>query len=166
MQLHTSYSSLGRDFKNIFEELVKHLSKQKSEADQLRQAASTAATAAMQAEARISARLDACLSEERSQMATDRKTLLSQITDLVSKSGEIQDSRWESKVNDIRDDLSASTSSFQTANKSYNDQMDLWSEKESLLMDEVLKSRDTLKSKMKKDWTVRAPLCKNISSNY
>lgn len=166
MQLHTSYSSLGRDFKNIFEELVKHLSTQKSEADQLRQAASTAATAAMQAEARISARLDACLSEERSQMATDRKALLSQITDLVSKSGEIQDSRWESKVNDIRDDLSASTSSFQTANKSYNDQMDLWLEKESLLMDEVLKSRDTLKSKMKKDWTVRALLCIYILSNY
>ena len=152
--MHTSYSSLGRDFKNIFEELTKHLNAQKIEAENLRQAASLAATAAMEAEANASARLNACLSEERSQMAVDRKNLLSQITDLINKSGDIQDARWESKFNVIRDELSASTLSFKDANKSYNDKIDLWSGKEDMLIDEVMKSRDTLKNKMKKDWMV------------
>lgn len=156
MQLHTSYSSLGRDFKNTFEELVKNLHRQKLEAEQLRQAASSAMAAAIQAENNVSARLNACLSEERSQMAMDRQALLSQITELINKSGENQDARWESRINAVYKDLSTSISSTQAANKAFNDNMDLWSEKEDRLADEVTKSRDTLRSKMKNDWMVIA----------
>lgn len=154
LQLHTSYSSLGKDFKNIFEELVKHLNSQKLEADELRSKASSAVKAAMQADADASVRLEACLTEQRFQAAQDRRDMLSQITDLVNGTGERQESQWESKVNAIRDDIAASRSTLQSADSKYNDEMDMWSRKENLLVDEVLKSRDTLKGKIKKDWTV------------
>lgn len=153
-QLHTSYSSLGRDFKNIFDELVKHLNAQKVEANDLRKQLSKASQAAVQADADISARLQACLTEEREQAVLDRQSLLSQITDLINRSGEQQDARWVSKIDTVRSDIGNSTSKFQTAEKLYSEGMDVWSQKESLLVEEVLRSRETLKSKMKKDWNV------------
>ncbi|CAF9912688.1 MAG: kinesin motor protein cin8 [Alectoria fallacina] len=151
-QLHTSYSSLGKDFKNIFEELVKHVSSQKTEADDIRQKASSAARTAMQADADVSIRLETCLNEERAQASLDRQDLLMQITTLINSSGEAQESRWQSKINAVRKDISSARSTFDTANENYNTSMNVWLEKESSLVGEVLKSRDTLKSKMKDDW--------------
>ncbi|KAL8846020.1 MAG: hypothetical protein Q9221_008851 [Calogaya cf. arnoldii] len=152
-QLHTSYSSLGRDFKAIFEELVKHVNTQKAEADELRSQISTAARSAVQAEANMSSRLDSVLKEERAQAAEDRQNLLSQISLLVTNSGEAQDARWQSKINGIKTELTSSRSELESAEKKYSDSMGVWSEKENLLVEEVVKSRETLKSRMKKDWT-------------
>ncbi|KAL6716695.1 Kinesin-related motor protein [Lecanora helva] len=151
-QLHTSYSSLGKDFKNIFEELVKHVNTQKAEADDLRQKLSSAAQAAMQADADFSNQLNECLREEREQAALDRHNLLAQISTLVNQSGEVQNARWNGKINAIRNDISSSRTTFQAADKEYNVGMDVWAQKETLLAEEVLKSRDILKGKMKEDW--------------
>ncbi|KAI4256564.1 MAG: hypothetical protein L6R42_006144, partial [Xanthoria sp. 1 TBL-2021] len=151
-QLHTSYSSLGRDFKAIFEELVKHVNTQKAEADELRMQISTATLSAIQAEADMSSRLETVLKEERAQAAEDRQNLLSQISLLVTKSGEAQDARWQSKVNGIKTEMMSSRSDLENAEKKYSNSMGVWSEKENLLVEEVVKSRETLKARMKKDW--------------
>lgn len=119
--------------------------------------ASSAAKVAIQAEVEFSSRLDSCLKEQRSQAATDRQEMLSQITDLINKSGEKQGSRWESKINEIRNDIQVSSSTFQKADDRYNESMDVWAGKENKLVEEVLKSKEALKSKMKKDWTVKLP---------
>ena len=153
-QLHTSYSSLGRDFKAIFEELVKHVNTQKAEADELRSQISTATRSAIRAEAAMSSHLESVLNEERAQAAEDRQNLLSQISLLVTKSGEAQDARWQSKVNEIKIEITSSRSDLESAESKYNDSMSVWSEKENLLVEEVVKSRESLKSRMKKDWTV------------
>lgn len=108
----------------------------------------------MQAEARVSAQLETALVEERAQAARDREELLSQITSLVNKSGERQDARWQSKVDEMRSDMTSCRSTFEDEEKKYSEAMGVWSQKESLLIEEVLKSRDMLKSRMKKDWTV------------
>ncbi|KAI9877559.1 MAG: kinesin motor protein cin8 [Pleopsidium flavum] len=152
-QLHTSYSSLGREFKNIFEDLVKHLHTQKTEADDLRRQLSVANNAAMQANKAASSQLEACLAEERQQAVTDRQNLLSQITALVNASGEAQDARLTAKTNAVQENISSSTSEFEAANAKFAEGMDVWSQKENLLVDEFLKSRETLKTKMKQDWT-------------
>ncbi len=122
------------------------------EADELRKKTSSAAQAAIQQDDEFSARLDACLKEEREQAAHDRENLLKQITNLVNRSGEVQDSRWQSKINTVRGDISTSRSALESADKHYGSGMDVWSQKENLLVEEVLKSRDTLKGKMKEDW--------------
>ena len=109
----------------------------------------------MQADADASQRLETCLAEERQQASTDRKELLSQITDLIQNSGQVQDSRWASKINAVREDIAASRTTFQQAEQDHDGNMEMWSKKENLLVEEILKSRDTLKGKMKNDWTVR-----------
>lgn len=100
----------------------------------------------------MSARLEACLNEEHAQASLDRQTLLAQITALINQSGEVQDSRWESKVIAMRKDIQSARSTLGIANENYNTHMDLWLQKENLLVGEVLQSRDTLKNKMKDDW--------------
>lgn len=105
----------------------------------------------------MSAQLDSALNEERAQAAQDRRDLLAQISSLVNDSGERQDARWQSELDGIRSDLASSRSTFEGEEKQYSDAMNVWSQKESLLVEEVLQSRDTLKSRMKKDWTVSAP---------
>ena len=152
LKLHSSYSSLGKEFKNIFEELVKHVNSQKAEAEQLREKISAAATAATHANEEISIQLETSLNEERAQADLDREQLLKQITDLVNKSDKVQESRWRTKVSAIRGNIGASQSNLQSSEKSYSKGMDIWSKKESLLVEEVLKSRESLKMKMKEDW--------------
>jgi kinesin family protein 11 len=75
LQLHTSYSSLGRDFKSLFEDLLKHIDAQRTEADALRHQLNTASELAMQANTAASVKLDEVLREEREQAAADRQTL-------------------------------------------------------------------------------------------
>ena len=86
-QLHTSYSSLGRDFKSIFEELVKHLEGQRAESQALRQELDEALQAKSMAEEELSSRLKDTLREQQVQATTDRQQLLSQISALIESSG-------------------------------------------------------------------------------
>ena len=108
----------------------------------------------MQAESNVAARLETCLNEERAQASQDRQELLTQITNLVNKSNEAHDDRWKTKLNDVRQEILFSKSALQTADERYNIGMDVWSQKEKLLVEEVLTSRDTLKGKMKEDWKI------------
>ncbi|KAI9865442.1 MAG: kinesin motor protein cin8 [Trichoglossum hirsutum] len=153
-QLHASYSTLGRDFKGIFEELVKHINSQKAEADELRQQLAAASAESMQASAVASARLDTALEGEKQQAASERQTLLSQIAKLIDSAAETQDARLASKIGSIQNDMGASRSTFEVAQTKYNEGMDVWAQKENLLVEEVLKSREELKGRLKKDWTV------------
>ena len=100
----------------------------------------------------MSARLETCLKEERAQASQDRRNLLEQITTLINESGEAQDSRLESSIIAVRKDIASARSTLESANENYDTSMDVWSEKENLLVGEVLKSKDALKSKMKDDW--------------
>ncbi|KAI9780147.1 MAG: kinesin motor protein cin8 [Geoglossum umbratile] len=152
-QLHASYSTLGKDFKSIFEELVKHINSQKAEADDLRRQLAVATADAVQTSATASARLDAALEGERQQSASDRKTLLSQIALLIESTAETQDARLISRIGSIQDDIHDSRSKFDVAQAKFNEGMNVWAQKENLLVEEVLKSREELKGKLKKDWT-------------
>lgn len=138
----------------MFEGLVKHLYAQRAEADELRKTASLAAKAAMEAEDIASTKLRSCLADQQERSALERQNLLSQITDLVNKNGQAADDRWHTKITAVCNELSSSTTNLQTADTSYNRNMDIWSQKEQALVAEVSKSRDTLKAKLKQDWTV------------
>jgi kinesin family protein 11 len=145
---------LGRDFKTLFEDLLKHVNAQKAEADILRQQLNDASELAMQSNAAAASRLDILLQEERQQAVADRQSLLSQITNLVMAQGEQQDMRLTAKVSEVHKDILASEESFKASHVQYNTAMDVWSEKEGTLVEEVLRSRETLKSKLKEDWVV------------
>jgi kinesin family member 11 len=108
----------------------------------------------MQANAAASARLDATLVEERQQLAKDRQSLLSQISSLVMAQGEAQDLRLSTKITAVQKEIISSKQTFEASQAKYSAGMDSWNDKETSLVGEVLRSRETLKSKLKEDWVV------------
>jgi kinesin family protein 11 len=133
---------------------LKHIDAQRTEADALRHQLNTASELAMQDNAAASTKLEDVLREERAQAAIDRQTLLSQITTLVMAQGETQDARLGAKIAEVRKDVLSSKESFETSRAQYSQGMDAWNEKEGSLVEDVLRSRETLKSKLKEDWVV------------
>lgn len=148
---------------------MKHINTQKTEADDLRQKLSSAAKEALRVEADVERRLEICLQEERQQAALDRQTLLSQIVELVNRTGAAQDTRLESKISGVRNEISYSRSKFEAERKQYGENMDIWSQKENFLVEEILESTNGLKGKIKNDWSVSRPVQSKTAltmSNY
>lgn len=108
----------------------------------------------MRANVAASERLDSVLADERKQILVDRQSLLSQITSLITAQGEAQDTRLSTKIGEVRQDIISSTDTFEASRSRYTLGMDAWNEKETHLVGEVLRSRETLKSKLKEDWVV------------
>ena len=160
-QLHGSYSSLGRDFKTLFEDLVKHIRSQKTEVDSLRQQLQAASELALHSNVIASNNLDKVLQEERKHAATDRDNLLAQITCLITSQGKTQDERLMTKIGEVQSSILSAKDTFEASLTSYDQGMDTWNEKEDELVEQVLQSKETLKAKLKEDWVV----CGNIPSS-
>jgi kinesin family member 11 len=153
-QLHLSYSALGRDFKSIFEDVVRHGNSQREEVDELRRQLQEANEKIVASNVAASSSLEKCLTEERQASQHDRDQLLAQVKVLMDETAKKQEMRLSSNVDNTRSQLVSSRSQFERAHKVYAEGMSQWSDKERSFVSEIVKSKDTLKSKMKKDWTV------------
>ncbi|KAF7557213.1 hypothetical protein G7046_g6095 [Stylonectria norvegica] len=152
-QLHTSYSSLAKDFKSIFEDLVRHIAAQRGEADTLRRQLQSATNTIVLQNSSTSTRIQEALEEERRTAIEDRSKLMTQIAGLINTQAETQETRLAEKASLIQKSLVDSNSYLEDAVLNYGQGMDTWDGKEGELLDEVKKSRDQLKTKLKDDWT-------------
>ncbi len=165
-QLHTSYSSLGKDFKSVFEELLRHIRAQKAESDRLRQELEEATEAIVESNQSAAARIQDVLNEEREQAAAERQALLTQITKLITSQAELQESRLADKATLIQETILDSNRTFEGSVAEYSAGMNTWSETDDKVLEDVANSRDVLKTRLKDDWTVRfAPLLHVSFSN-
>ncbi|CEJ89131.1 hypothetical protein VHEMI04993 [[Torrubiella] hemipterigena] len=101
----------------------------------------------------MSVRVQEALDEERRHVADDRQKLLSQITALINSQADTQDSRMAEKTKTIQTTIADANTSLENAMSQYGTGMDTWDEKEAQLLEDVKKSRETLKTKLKDDWT-------------
>lgn len=154
--LHTSYASLGKDFKSIFEGLLRHLSVQRSESNTLRQRLEKASQAMVQVNASISGQIQEVVEEERKQAADDRQQLLAQISGLINAHAERQETRLAGKAASIQKHVTGAGATFESQVTTYSAGMDSWDANEEELLQDVIKSRDTLKTKLKNEWNVSA----------
>ncbi|KAK1752575.1 putative kinesin-like protein bimC [Echria macrotheca] len=153
-QLHASYSSLGKDFKSLFEDVLRHLSAQKAESDRLRQQLEAASQSMVQSNGSVAARIQEVVDEERKQAAAERENLLLQITSLISSQAELQESRLAGKTALIRQTVVDSSNTFEGSVAQFSEGMDEWNVRDEELLEEVAKSRETLKGKLKDEWTI------------
>ncbi|KAJ4290776.1 Kinesin- motor protein [Collariella sp. IMI 366227] len=151
--LHSSYSSLGKDFKGAFEDLLRHVRAQKAESDRLRQELEEATKAVVETNESVSTRIQEVLAEERDAAVVERQALLAQITKLINSQAEVQESRLASKAAVIQETILDSNKSFGDSVAEYSTGMDAWSDKDSKVLEEVAASRDVLKIRLKDDWT-------------
>jgi len=151
-QLFSSYSSLGRDFKAMFEDMTKQLAAQREEANRLRTALQDANRKYIEASLTASSKLEACLEEEREASRQERDQLMQQVSALISNSFTKQENRFATRIHDIQAHIVDSTEVFEAANDTYQQGMDKWTVQDSTLMGMVSKSRDETKNKLKNDW--------------
>ena len=144
----------------MFKELREHITAQRTEVNSLKEQLRAANEAAIFASDAASTRLETMLSEEREKASTDRQNLLAQITSLVMANGNAQDTRLDSKINEVRSEITASKESFTAAQTAHTIGMESWNNKELRFIEDVWTSRESMKSKLKDDWIVRLPLCK------
>lgn len=152
--MHSSYSSLGRNFKTAFDELVQHVHKQRAEADELRRQLSDTGNALAKAHDIASAKLDAVMAEEKQRGADSRSHLISQISSLIQTFGETQEKRLEVKLGVMQSEMIESKHIFCQQQESNNEAMNAWTAREASLVEDIHKSREFVKSKIKQDWTV------------
>ena len=154
-QLHTSYSTLGRDFKAMFDDMTRQLNSQREESQRLRAELEEANQKSIEASNAASSQLGSCLEKERLATQEDRQELVAQISSLIESSASKRDQRISAALGATQTHLTESRTKFEVANQQFNDGMTKWIENDTALIVQVSKSRDGLKGKMKKDWTVR-----------
>lgn len=154
--LHTSYASLGKDFKSIFEEMLRRLSIQRGESDVLRRQLEDASQAMVEVNDSVSEQIQEVVEEERKQAAEDRKQLLAQISGLINVHAEQQETRLAGKAATIQRRVTGANATFDSQVTTYSTGMDTWDANEEDLLQGVINSRDTLKTRLKDDWTVSA----------
>lgn len=157
-QLHESYSSLGKDFKSLFEEVLRHMAAQKTESDKLRQKLKEASRIIVESNGTMSARIQEVVEEERKQAAVERQNLLQQIGSLISSQAELQESRLAGKTALIQQTVVNSSKTFEGDVAQFSKGMDAWNVKDTQILEDVAKSRDALKTKLKDEWTVSPPV--------
>jgi kinesin family protein 11 len=154
-QLHTSYSTLGKDFKGMFENMVSHLDQQKSEINKLRLELQEANRQTVEANRKASHNLAQVLEEEHASAQSERDSLMSQIRALLDESSSRQSTRLKGKVDTLRNDITASGDSLEHATAQYDRHIDEWIFKEEQFAKDITASRDEIKTKMQNDWEVR-----------
>ncbi len=153
-QLHGSYSELGRDCKNVFEELLRQMRAQRAEVERLRHELEGAARAAVEGNEGLAGRMQEVVEEERKKAAEERQALLVQIGRLVGAQAEEQEARLAGKVKVVREGLVEAGRALEGSVGEYAEGMKAWGERDAKVVEEVVSSRDALKTRLKDDWTV------------
>ncbi|POS78898.1 kinesin-II 85 kDa subunit [Diaporthe helianthi] len=151
--LHASYSSLGKDFKTIFEDMLRHISVQRSESDSLRRQLEDASETMLRSSESTSAQIETVVNEERRHAAAERQQLLAQITTLINAHAEQQETRLAGKAAMIQERVKGATETFNGHVTVYSAGMDEWDSNEEQLLQNVSESREVLKTKLQDDWT-------------
>ncbi|KAI0546437.1 P-loop containing nucleoside triphosphate hydrolase protein [Xylaria curta] len=152
--LHASYTDLGKDFKTIFEDLVRHNAAQKKESDDLREQLRGATETIAQSNASISMQIQNVIEQERQQAAGERSTLLAQITSLINSQAITRESRLANKAAFIQQSVQENTTVLEGSMTQYAQGMDDWNTREGQFLDEIAASRETIQSKLRDDWAV------------
>ncbi|KAI1436846.1 P-loop containing nucleoside triphosphate hydrolase protein [Xylaria sp. CBS 124048] len=150
--LHGSYSTLGKDFKALFEELLEHSAAQKRESDVLREQLQDATAMIIQSNASISMRIQNVIDEERRQAAEERRHLLTQITNLINTQATSQESRLNNKAAYIKQSIQDNSTVLEENMTHYSEGVDMCNAREGEFLEKVATSRETLKTRLRDDW--------------
>ncbi|KAH8728916.1 P-loop containing nucleoside triphosphate hydrolase protein [Phaeosphaeriaceae sp. PMI808] len=151
-QVHSSYASLGRDFKTTFDDLVKDLNEQQAENERLRQEVVDANTAMIKANKASQDQIAHIIDEEKQRSAEERQRLLSQITALVGATSDAQEMRLSEKLSGVREEIGVANTAFEAKQETYTTSIDTWSSRSQDILAGVSKSRDAVKTKIKSDF--------------
>jgi kinesin family protein 11 len=151
-QLQDSYVTLGREFKTMFEDLLRRMNDQQSEAQRLREQISSANAGFIEASQTSQGQLRQAVEEERQTAATERATLLATITSLINDSATAQEARISGHLEAANKRVKTSEDDYRAAQQVYGDGMDAWNGSSQSLIERSVQSRESIKARLKGDW--------------
>ena len=151
-QLQSSYVSLGRGFKTMFEDVIKRMNEQQAEAEKLRQQIAQANSSFVVAGQASQNQLHQAVEEERKTAAAERADLAAKVSSLINEFASTQEARMSGYIESANKRIKTSEDEFRVAQQAYGSGMDLWNSNAQALVDSSLKSRDAIKSRLKGDW--------------
>jgi kinesin family protein 11 len=151
-QLQDSYVTLGREFKTMFEDLIRRMHEQQSEAQRLREQIASANAGFMEASQTSQEQLQQAVEEERQTAATERATLLATITSLITDSAATQEARISGHLEAANKRVKTSEDDYRAAQQIYGDGMDAWNGSSQSLIERSVQSRESIKARLKGDW--------------
>jgi kinesin family protein 11 len=151
-QLQDSYVTLGREFKTIFEDLIKRMNEQQNEAQRLRAQITSANTQFVEASQQSQTQLQQAVEEERQTAATERATLLANITSLINDSATSQEARMTDHLQTANKRVKTSEEAYLAAQQVYGNGMDAWNGSSQALIEQSVQSRESIKTRLKSDW--------------
>ncbi|KAL5630790.1 hypothetical protein BROUX41_000662 [Berkeleyomyces rouxiae] len=152
-QLQSSYTSLGTDFKSLFEQIMQHMAAQKAEADGLRQQLAASTSLVVQQNALLSTQVQQAIEKERRQAAVDRQKLLSQITSLIDSDAATREERLAAQSTGIQSGIAQSTSLLQSETAGYSQSMDMLEQRQVKFVDTMKQSSNIFSTKLEDGWT-------------
>ncbi|KAL2835408.1 P-loop containing nucleoside triphosphate hydrolase protein [Aspergillus pseudoustus] len=151
-QLHTSYSSLGKDLKSIFETMTSHLLEQRNEIDRLRVELQKSNRENIETTRKASSHLAQTLEEEQVAAEAERELLMSQIKTLIDESRRKQFGRLKTRIDGVRTDIASSGDWLEQATSHHDRQIDEWVFRSEQFAKDVNASKEEFKSRMQSDW--------------
>ncbi|KAF2867849.1 kinesin family protein-like protein [Massariosphaeria phaeospora] len=152
-QLHSSYASLGREFKTTFDDLVKDLNDQQAANETLHQHFQEANSALVESNAASQGRLVEVVDEEKLKSAEERQLLLAQITSLINSDADAREKRMNERITTVSENMGVAKATFEAQRSTYKDGVSAWVGRSKDILFGVSKSRDGVKSKIKADFT-------------
>lgn len=152
-QLQDAYVSLGRDFKALFEDLIRRMTEQQAEAQRLRQDITEANAGFVEASQASQDHLRQAVEKEREVASREREALLVQIGSLVSNSAAAQEARMAGYLESANKRIKTSADEYAMAQQTYGSGMDAWTSTGQGLIDSSVQARESIKTKLKADWT-------------
>ncbi|KAK0881689.1 Kinesin-related motor protein [Friedmanniomyces endolithicus] len=152
-QLQDSYVSLGKEFKGIFDGLIKRMNQQQGEAERLRQQIAQANAGFVDAGRNSHQQFARAIETERQTAASEREALLATITGLVNGSALQQEARMSGVVESANKRTKTAENAYHIAQQTYGSGMDAWNTSAHGLVESSIKSRDAVKTKLKGDWS-------------
>ena len=152
--MHSTYHNVGLDLVALFTYFNGFITRQKQEADRLRNELQDANEKALKAEEVAAAKLEETLNEERRQSESEREEVMTQISSLLNGLGERQASRLKQRVQQVQAEMNTSRSAIREAGKKFTDDMNEWSEGHDDFLTSSTECRAAWDNRMEKDLIV------------
>jgi kinesin family member 11 len=151
--LHGSYASLGRDFKTIFDDLAKEIIEQREEIELLKQHMSEANTRLNEETTESANDFETLLENEKKAHELENRDLMIQIQALVTANARQQELRMQEFAK-LPPRLHSTAAAHSNAASIFIESNDALLERSVAFSGKIVTTRDTVKSKIQKDFVV------------
>jgi kinesin family member 11 len=155
-QLHASYSGLGRDFKSTFDDLSREITEQQEEIESLKKQMSEANSRLATATSESVTDFERLLEREQTMREQENRDLTAQIQALMMAQARQQDLRMQ-EFAQLPSRFKSTSTLHSAAASAFDRASDTLIERSAGFGERVIKSRDTVKAKMQKDFAVSCP---------